>query len=470
MKNLMSLLIITCIPATLLPMVRGTSMFKNYRPTIMQKRTVSDDIRWKVINRDVKAIGRRMGIEIEGTREVSTANWYADPVKKIVYVQPGAWQTTRLAAVAPYVTHEASHIALGHIRFRGEPFTYHMLQTREREADMTYSLVTGVAQEMARNNLREAQSNKNFSFTECGGNAHPALLERARYMMLLHKKYRSHPGYLEGRFWKLNFILDSYAYEHKLRKKAFFAPVTADVSDDDVANFPYTSHYLAVPKKYREMIDAWFTQYECMPLGLQYTFDKGYFKHSEGLDDIYDCYINEGSMTSECREIIKALRNLAAIKQVLHYTPEEAAAIMARMPEKEYQEFIQELRACIQQLRKRYLSWIDIHLGKNVVDLLYKAQAVPRKRLAPVRSSTDVVVDYLIDSGVMPPDSPCKLMQTQMILLNKQEENYIKMHLTEQKKERLSHYSIPMQRDMLMRTFFAIRESQERPLCDMRLD
>lgn len=456
------------MPAALFPMMRGTSMFKNYRPTTNQARQMSNQARWKVINHDVKAIGRRMDTEIESVYETSEPTWSANSAYKRVGVKSEDWKGgNRLATILPIGTHEITHIVYGdetHILrggFGEWGVSHYVLRDIETRADTAFAIRTGIALELSRHFLRSAQKNYNYSLEAQPNDRHPANLERARYLMELHKENRTTPKYLDGRFWKLRFVLDSYACEHEEYEKSLFskgskvvAQANNDNKDNDAADtVKHTSHYLALPRSYRGMIDNWFKKYHLLAPGHEVAIEDGYFVHNEPLHKIFD-YFN-GPVNPERYDNIRiAMRNLATIKKYFDYSPEEIAAIVVRMPEKEYKEFIQELRACIQQVRKSCPAWMDNYLGKKVVEPLYKALIASRtnKALRP----------QCVDQE--------NIVMSQVIRLNEKEEDYSKARLTLVDREVLSRFNNDWQRHLLKGAYFKMREQENVPLADMRLD
>lgn len=153
------------------------------------------------IKQDVVAVAAKLGPKSLPFRLERAPSFQASLEGKVLYVDPSAWhKPSRFLHVLPQLVHELTHLELDHD---------YVSREHEVQADTVNAIKTGIAGDAARFFLRESKKKPNCLYPN-PFQIHPSRLERARYFFDLHRKNRFKAEYLDGRLWKLGFMLTSY--------------------------------------------------------------------------------------------------------------------------------------------------------------------------------------------------------------------------------------------------------------------
>lgn len=168
------------------------------------------------ISSDIDHISDRLSSSKELIEAKEMPFYACLPHFNTIFVKTNDWKkASRFYNILPAVAHEISHID------NKDTVDSESEESRaiEKRADTQYALKAGIAGNAAQFFSKEARKMGMLHFTAQPDDTHPPLLERAFYMANLHRKNRLNPEYIDGRYWKLDFVINSYIRQRQFEQK-----------------------------------------------------------------------------------------------------------------------------------------------------------------------------------------------------------------------------------------------------------
>jgi hypothetical protein len=203
-----------CIKSLVLPLCTKTkdSLSALEREEITKILVGDKPLKQAHISTDIDHISDRLSVSKELIETKEMPFYACLPHFNTIFVKTNDWKKgSRFYNILPAISHEISHID------NKDMVDAESEQSREVEkrADIEYALKSGIAGNAAQFFSKEARKMGMLHFDVQPDDTHPPLLERAVYMANLHRKNRCNPTYIDGRYWKLDFVINSYVRQEQ---------------------------------------------------------------------------------------------------------------------------------------------------------------------------------------------------------------------------------------------------------------